>query len=462
VVLEGDEAWLVLVTPGSAGTGWSAARLRLASPVPVAAGRHPGSAVVTVIAAQLVQGAFRTLTGAAAPPGGARLARIRLDSLRSEEHRFLPHPYALAATATTADALRRQVAALAAGPRLSETEFSRRAARCVDDRLGIFGFTDHDWAQVPLPVAGAVVADPVGLLVGPARPIVVGAAFEFETARCQAALGALASYSARMVDLRRLVDPDTGAPLPAADDPATVLAAVRAGTMPAAVWGCVLGESALDDPAEVRLVPAAAAFPALPYPAGHDGATPAGFAAGYDWREAVLSGLLAQCRDRTVAEIGSATTPYPRVDLAAAPLDDSSRRCWSLLAELGELPEVYDLAGSLGVPTFAFCRGTSTITVTAGATAASALASGLRQVLLGVQARVHGQPQYAPQPPAALPVRLRGGRVRELDQRPPLDPVEVAARLRSCGRVAVVVPLDHDPGVVEVMPYLVRVVLEDA
>jgi hypothetical protein len=82
-------------------------------------------------------------------------------------------------------------------------------------------------------------------------------------------------------------------------------------------------------------------------------------------------------------------------------------------------------------------------------------------VVRAVQARVHDQPGYAPPPGSALPVRRRGDRPAPVPDSPPLTVGILAARLRAAGRTPVVVPLDHDPGLVRIVPYLVNVVLLD-
>lgn len=459
-VVTGDEIWLV--PPGGHGRrlpspGWSAAARRLATapdpggpaadpaaqdgPVPGA----PDPAALAAAAARLVQAGFRALTGVA-EPDRAHLVRVSPDGDGSERHRFLPHPFALPAAPTAAADLPERVAGLSAGPRLSEEEFSQRAVRCLGQRLGLFAFPDNEWEQVPLQVTEAVVADPAGWLPAGSRPRTVGSGFTAQTARCESARRALARYATLLVDPRRLVDPRTRRPLTTDPD---------ADPRPGAAWGYEV-----DAPDRVRPVPARSAFPVLADPSPE---LPVGVGAGYDWAEAVTAALASHAQALAVAGIGRATTAYPPVDLAAAAglLDGIGERCRRLLTDLGELPECYDLTGPLGVPVFGFCRGTATVAVAAGGTAGAALADGLRRVLLAVQARAHDQPDYAPPPGPPLPAGLRGGASRHAGwpDSGPAPPERVAARLRAAGRVAVAVPLDHDPEVAGVLPYLVQVVI---
>jgi hypothetical protein len=439
VVATDGELWLV--PAGMAGSaGWSAAAWRLtAAPGPA---EPVTDEALAAAAARLVQDAFRRLTGVAETGRRTDLVRVAPDGSGSQRHRFLPHPFALPATAATETDLPDRVAALAAGPRLTEAEFSQRAVHCLDPRLGLFAFPDNDWEQLPLQVCEAVVADPVGWL--PARLRTVGSGITDQAARCESALRALARYATLMVDPRRLVHPWTRRQL--TTDPA-------ADPRPGAAWG-----HEVDDTDRLRVVPAASAFPVLADPSPDP---PVGVGAGYDWAAAVTAGLASHARTLAMSGVERTATPYPPVDLATVSgLDESGERCRRLLAGLGQLPECYDLTGPLGVPAFAFCQGTATVAVTAGGTAGAALGDGLRCTLLAVQARVHDQPGYAPQAGPPLPARLRGTTPRRPDPAP-VTPEQVAARLRDTGRVAVAVPLDHDPGLAEILPYLVQVVIVD-
>jgi hypothetical protein len=445
------EVWLVPV--GTDPAGWSAVAGRLATapghPAPEPPGQVPADpdpAELLAAATRLVQGGFQALTGVAEPGPRTHLIRVPRVGWAPQRHRFVPHPHALPVVPTAAAALPERVAALAAGARLTEQEFSRRAVRCLDPRLGLFTFPDNDWEQLPLQVCEAVVADPVGWLPAGSPPRTVGSGFTEQAARCEAALRALARYATLMVDPRRLVDPWSHGQFAATP---------TADPQPAAVWGYEV-----DAADRVRLVPATRAFPVLTGPSPDP---PVGVGAGYDWAEAVTSALVSHALAQTLATLGHAASPYPRVDLATAAIqEEPGERCRWLLTELGELPVCVDLTGPLGVPTFGFCQGGTTVAVTAGATAEVALSDGLRCVLRAMQARIHGQPGYSPRPAPPIPARLLGEAPRTHRPHPePVTPQRLAARVRATGRVAVAVPLDHDQAVTDILPYLVQVVVVD-
>lgn len=455
-VLADGEVWLVPVSDDGA-PGWSAVGRRLAAMSGQRADRrdsapHQAEPVALAVAGtRLVLGGHRALTRVTGPGRRDRLVRVAAHGYGGEEHRFLPHPFALPAGGTDPADLPGRVAALAGTPRMTEPELSRRAVRCLDSRLGLFRFAENRWEQTPLQVYEAVVADPVGWLPEGSPPRTVGVGFAEEAARCEAARWALARYASLMVDPRRLVEPGTHRPL--ATDPS-------ADPRPGLAWGYEV-----DAPHRVRAVPAASAFPVLADPAPE---LPVGAGAGYDWDEAVTAGFASHARALATSALANATGPLVRVDLARAAdlLPEPGERCRRLLTDHGGLPDCFDVtdlggvfSGS-GLPTFAFCRGGSTVAVVAAATAGTALAEGLRRVLLAVQGeRDHGA-DYLPAAAPAIPEHLRGAALGpgQWQQVPP-TPALVAARLRAAGVVAVAVPLDHDPGLTEILPHLVQVVL---
>jgi hypothetical protein len=481
-VVHPGEAWLA-PAGGDAATRWSAVRPRLRPASAPPGGNGPtgpaspaspaGAAARVAVASTLVHRAFRAFTGVdeARPPD--RLIRIDLDTLVNEEHQFLAHPYALPAVPLAEDGFRERVAALAGGERLSEEEFSRRAARCVGERFGIVTLDEHDWVQSPLYVTGATVYPP-----GRAGVATTRVGFTYQAARVAATMRALAHYGELTVDPRRLTDP-AGRPLAALDgnDLPQALAALRTGALTGEAWGYELPDLPPTSPARcaVRRVPAGLAFPRLASanrPAANRPEALAGLAAGFDWGEAVRDGLLGCCRQLTLDAVrrvaaghaapGHATNGYPAVDLDPVRLEPEGERSRALLAAIDEHPEVYDITGPLGVPTYAFCLGPDTVAATTGHSPASALSAGLVQALRAVQARVHGQPAVAPPAGPELPPHVRGRILTTVDETAAVWGVAALAdRLRDIGRVAVAVPLDHDPRLAELMPYLVHVVLCD-
>ncbi|MFC4585740.1 YcaO-like family protein [Sphaerisporangium corydalis] len=424
----------------------------------------PDEAAAAVVAGQLVHGVFRSITGSAAPPRN-QVTRVDLATLDGEVCAFVPHPFAMPAPVVPGVADR--VASLRAGARLDDDTFSRRAAVCAGDHVGVFGAPgERDFAQIPLHVCEIEVSDPAGLL-GPGAPAlrVTGAGLDFAAARYQAALRAFAGYASLMLDPRRLHSVAGRPPGPRAD-PGETLSGLRSGRLSGHVQGYGIADSG------THLVDVTRAFPALrpaasayvPPPgvaAAPVHVPPPGVAAAYDWDEAVTRGLAGQCERLTMDGLAQSPAPYPRVDLAGAALDARGDRYRALLAAIGEPVTVYDVTGPLGVPAVVCYLGAVPAGRAAAPSAAEAVTGALEQALLRYQARENGQPAYAPPPVRGIPERLRGTATRPLPGGPPLDAAGLAAALVARGHRPIAVPLDHDPEVGAIMPYTVHVVIVD-
>jgi hypothetical protein len=441
-----------------------------------------------VVANQLVHDLFRYATGLRPPPGRSRLTHIDLGTLGSQEHRFLAHPFSVAATAPTEAEFLRGVRDLAAAQPLDAEEFSSRVVTCADARLGVFGeITEGGFAQLPVHVCQVAVSDPVSLL-GPyaPAPVVTGMGVGFADARYQAALRALETYASLTVDPRRLLARD-GSPLLASGsvppddlhadlhaDLHTALAALRAGDLDGWVHALDLADN------QPRLLPAGRVFPALDGPARPDLSyrPPLGVAAAYSWPEAVQAGLVRHCRELTVTDAVASPEPFPLVDTGSftdtggtrgdtgdtggVPDGEAVRWYLAMVAALGEPVTVHDVTGPLGVPTFACSLAGRTVAYGCAASATGALADGLGRLLLAYQAGADGDAAYAPDPVPDLPAHLRGSATRPVEPGPPLGVPDLVAALARRGRHAAAVPLDHDPEVHRAMPYVVHVVVTDA
>jgi hypothetical protein len=162
------------------------------------------------------------------------------------------------------------------------------------------------------------------------------------------------------------------------------------------------------------------------------------------------------------AALASATAPLPRLDLDGAELTARAARYRKLLDIVDQPFEIYDLSDLLGLPTFAFTTAEGTVACAGGLDAGAALEQGLEQTLLAYQSKAAGQPGYAPQPGPVLPAALRGqpgpdGAGAAWPGPVTLDAV-VARLTREGGRV-VAVPLDHDPGVARLCPFVAQAVV---
>jgi ribosomal protein S12 methylthiotransferase accessory factor YcaO len=325
-------------------------------------------------------------------------------------------------------------------------------AGCLQARLGVLvEVTERDFAQIPLAVAQVRVSDPVLLLEpGVPLPVVTGAGLSLAEARRAAVLRGLAAYGSLMVDPRRLHVRGDAPSL--AGDPGEDLAALRAGQWSGFVWGHGLADS------QPHALAAEAVFPALRRVRPGD-PPPPGAAAGYDWHEAVRVGLIGQCRRLALAEIDAGRHRFRRIGLDDVALDAHGSRYRSMAKIIGGVLDVYDVTGSAGMPTLAFCRDGITIAYASGFSFGEAVRDGLADVLLSDQAEASGDAAYAPASVPPLPESLC---LPGLTACPTwsTDVTATAARLARLGWKAVAVPLDHDTAVTRgILPYLVNVVV---
>jgi len=443
-VADGDEAWTGPVS-GVTGPLWTAAWLRRAAgsgrltaealagtgfgddgagePSPFLAG--PTAAIV---ANRVSFAAFRYVTGIAdadphagdpARAGRAAISVVDLETLRTAEHRFHPHPGAYPAGPESAEEFAARYAAFRAAVRPSAEEFSALAAGCYDPGLGLFTELDEgELAQLPLFAARARVSDPFGHAgTGSRPPQVTGAGLSQAQARQEAGAAALAAYAALAVDPRRL-----------------------------APGGQAYAHNLVLEKDE--LIPAERAYPAL---AARPFRIPVGLAAGADADAALVEGLLAHVTALTAAAVRSAAEPYPLVDLdAAAPPEPAGRYLEALRAARVPLA-VHDVTGPLGVPVYALCAGERTIAYAAG----PRLAAGLARVLLDHQ-RV---PTHLDGDAPGLPAGLRGTRTVPLRDDPAPDWRTLTRILHAHGHQVHAVPAGHDPVVTRALPTLVQVVV---
>ena len=455
-VVVGDQAWIgPLIGPDDEqGGGWESAWRRLqATRTGPAAGRRRFSFTTDPLAsvseyltsptAALVANhasfeVFKHLTGIPMVDTRGQMLRVDLETLRTTAHRFRPHPTCLPVAAVTPpnpQALAQTVEVLAHGEPVDEQVFSHQVRDCFDGELGLFTFLDEgDLQQLPLNVCRVTISNPA-LLGEPDGPVTaVGVGTDTGMARRRAAQRACELYAAGVVDQRRLVGGD--------------------GQQ---VWGYDLAEQ------RPRKVAAASVFPTLRGLVPSLDSAP-WLASGFSWAEAVATALASVCRQLTVAALDLDGEPFPLVDLDAGLLDEQGARYAQILRTWGVAVAVYDITGTLEIPSFAFCVGSETVAYRTGVDVRDALRCGLEQTVAHQQARANHQPDYAPPDVADLPHRVRG--VRPTLPRPSIsgDWVDPQHRLYDAlarqGRRVVVVPLDHDPAVTDVLPYIVNLVVE--
>jgi len=471
VILAGDKAWLGPFGPAAGEwPSWMSAWHRLlamdghlGAPALVSQRTDSGAvphgdllaeAAPTVVAGQLIREVVRLLSGTAEQTGHARMTRIDLRSLRTARHRFVPHPFARPAAPADQASLLDAVGRLREGEPLDAGEFSERVVACLEPRLGVLGeVTERDFTQIPLAVSQVTVSDPVRLLgPGVPLPVVTGTGPSLDDARRSAVLRGLALYGSLMVDPRRL---HARGEVPATGDPEEDLATLIAGKWHGFAWGYGLADGLPHE------LPAAEAFPALrSVPPRY--APPAGAAAGYDWNQAIRTGLIDQCRRLTLTEIAGCRHRITPISWPEAAMDVLGSRYRSMVQIAGGKLDVYDVTGAAGMPALAFCLDGVTVAYTCGFSFREALRDGLAEVLLWHQARANREPAYAPAPVPPLPPRERLSRAAACPAWS-ADEGTVVGRLAQLGWTAVAVPLDHDPAVTAgIMPYLVNVVLAHA
>ncbi|MFI9724442.1 hypothetical protein ACIHFE_33245 [Streptomyces sp. NPDC052396] len=399
VVLD-DVAWL-----GPAREEWRSAWLRLGARPPYRTGEFCTGPAAAVVASHLGLAAFKAVTGIATAEDST-VTRIDLETLRTSRHSPLPHPSERPAPAESRERFTERVELLAdAGP-LDEEEFSRRAARCFDPYAGVLReFDEQDFLQVPLNVTEVLTREP-----GAGR--VFGSGLGFAQARGRAALGGLARYAASA-------------------------AAAAPGRM---AWGW--------DPHR-RI--------AVEVPLADVLGTGTGLAAELGWDAAVTDGLSQHCAELALADVAAG-----RVRPVALAVDEMAsggreRGLLDMLSAAGGTADLADIGAGLGIPVLGWWQNGEPVAVTCGP---RALADGLERALLHRQAALDGGAPYAPAGPPRLgpppaPHPRAGAPV-------PPDGAAMLRALAARGWRPVVVPLDRDPAVHDVLPFVLKVVLADA
>jgi hypothetical protein len=459
-VMDGDAAWTGPVTRPE-GTGWESAWLRRAGCAPHKAGADPfgpaGTGVsdylagptAAIVANRVSFLAFCELTGITAAtsdmprqagrrsageaagfgrPARGIISRVDLETLRTTEHRYHPHPGSTAARPETEPEFSARWAAFLTAVAPQGEEFSAAAAGCFDPMVGLFTELDEDeLRQLPLCVARAAVADPFTLLDTTGGPMLVtGAGTSLAEARRAAAEAALLAYSALAVDRRRLCS--------AAAGPAGGLAFAQ---------NLVTGKPELVD---AGLVWPALGMAGLPASAV---AVPQGLAAGQDADTALARALLSRAVALT-AGLAAAPGggPFPRADLDSLAGEERAARYLEMLRLAQVRVDAYDVTGPVAVPVYALRVSGRIACYAAGCD----LAAGLEAVLLGYQGAA--RPGDAPQLAEAACDDGQTAPARSL-ARPSWQ--ELAAGFGRLGYQVYARPAGDDPVVTAVLPTIVQV-----
>lgn len=443
VLRHAARTWMSLPRPTSGGDlpGLFPVLRRLAMDSEPAApsAKHPPTPGAEIACLRGVHELMRWSCGITEAAGSPRVVTVDDESLVSRSHRVVPHPWdravPLGAGAGAAE--------LAVQAAVTIEEFALRAGAVMDAETGVFAeVNEGSLSQLPLNRSSTVVRVPDGSAAGFEEVTVHGVGEGFEAARHAVALEALAVYAVRMVDPRRLQTPDQQVWQRPAESCEAAMVRLGEGTSPAYVQGVDLVSGATVD------VPAAQVF-------GHaDGPDrPPGVAARLTWADAVEAALAEHLRPALLRECGSGEVTLTPLVIDRR-VDDRLRYPLAMLEALGEHPTAVRVRGRSGVEGVGLLVGGALVALTWRSSCHEALLDALISRLMTYQdlpghltvpagliaATVLGEPEGQPVAPRDRPDQL---------------PQETAAML---GGSWVAVPLDHDPSVTAVTPYLVRVV----
>ena len=411
---------------------------------------------------------FKSLTGAGPVESIGHLIEMKLETLQTQKHAFMPHPLCQTCQhperQTQAEFLGR-IQHLEQGEALDADLFSKRLAPCFETRLGLFrSLGEGDLPQLPVSVTQVIVSNPVPGMYPHNLPAFVGSGATFAAARMQGAKRACEVYAASVVDRRRLFSEEMardGRNLLLVPDTKMIQAERFFGEVPPSearewTWAVELSTG------QACLVPAALVFPFLrrTSPLGKAGL---GVGSGMSWVEAVGRGLLDVARSLTMTHIAGAQQPYPQVNLPGMALAPHSTRERHILRSLGDFVTIYDVTGPLQIPTFAICSARKALVYTTHVDAQEALRDGLEQVPLYRQ--LADEPLLLESLPSVpdLPVSLRGDTkqipVYEAPGAWPERQIWLQRAFEKQGWRAFAVPLDHDPALQQIQPYIVRVLV---
>ena len=380
---------------------------------------------------------FKALAGAGPSGIGSTLLQLDLETLRCQSHRFLPHPLCQACQhpipAPEAMFLTRIRELGEQEPHDAEA-FNQRAVSCFDAALGIFCYLgEDDLVQMPLNISSLTISAPMSPQLSQEPLTITRACLEADTARHRVALEAVARYAARLVDRRRLVSDARGGQAWAYD--------LFTGQ------ACLVSEELAYPSDDLQ-----AMMPSL-----------RGVSAGLSWAEACVHALLDHCLAVTIQEALLGEASSPEILLNTLALDEQGAHLRRLVEQTGTPLHIYDVTGSLQVPTLAFCLEEETLVYTTHLNVVQALHEGLERVVQHYQALHEGQMAYALPPVLHLPLAVRGSSGALPASCAPGSWVEqlehLIAALHQRHWQMLVIPLDHDPALTDILPFVVRVLL---
>lgn len=475
-IIVGDNAWIGPLVCSEAEGCWECAWRRLQANLTnlseqlsyygfhdqpqISNSRLLAASEMTMIANRLIFALFKYFTQTGTTETRGHLSALHLETGLSENHAFLPHPHCQVCqhpVVPTATQFLERIQQLQSQSPIDRNSFLERFTDgVVDSRLGLFtAVEDDDFVQAPLAIYKVHVSNPMLQKKRPETLTIAAAAIDTEGARLDASQKACTRYAASLVDHRRLL------PLEAVQ-PHTfpILSADQLVGTPSFLSQKKLGAWALDLQAQQAwLVPAEHVFSAL-----HQAEHERGIASGMSWGEAICQALLDWCNYLTVEHVKDAQQAYSQVDLTTNLLTPDGIYLYQLLkTAVGQELFVYDVTGSLGVPTFATCFGPKVVAYSTHCDQAQALRIGFERALQQYQAEQCLQFEYAMAPLPDLPLALRSAQLSVPRYTLPDAWSDRQAwllqRFQANGLRAFAVPLDHDPALTRVLPFIVRVLL---
>jgi putative thiazole-containing bacteriocin maturation protein len=469
-VIIDDQAWLgPLVTPEN-GNCWECAWRRLQANMAAtsqesehyalrdraqdAGSLSPSSA--SMIANRLLFGLFQYFTQTSSLEENGKLTALDLTTYLSESHTFLAHPQCQAhqrPAAVEASQFLERITQLQQRYTDSPDAFVQKIAACIDEKLGLFTALDTDnFVQVPLAVYRARLSNPMLEPLACEPYNVYAVSTDTRTALTRAGQKACERYAATLLDTRRLLSSERVQQSSLDVVPGEQLLGGEPFAPARDWWSWALDLRAQ----QAALVPASHVFSSLNQAAR-------GIGSGQTWEEALCQALLDRCNELTVAQLQHAQQPYARVDCAAIALTSEGKHLARLLKLTGRQVTAYDITSALRIPTFAICLDGRAVAYSSHCDQAEALRQGLELAMQQCQSEQFQQADYALAPVVEFPKHLRGETLSAPDYTLPRAWPERLAwlleQLQSNGLRAYAVPLDHDPALAPVLPFIVRVLL---
>lgn len=477
-IIVGDHAWIGPLVRSEVGGCWECAWRRLQAHLTnlseqlsyyefhdqpqVVNSRFLAAPEMTMIANRLIFALFKYFTQAGSTGTEGHLSDLHLETGLSETHAFLPHPHCQVcqhSAVPTATQFLERIQQLQHQSPIDRNSLERFTNSVVDARLGLFtAIEDDDFVQAPLAIYKAHVSNPLLQEKRPETLTLVAAGIDAGDARLHAFQQACTHYAASLVDHRRLLPLEAGQP-----HTFPTLSADQLIGMPSFPIQNKLGTWALDlQTQHAWIVPAEHVFSAL-----HQTEHERGIASGMSWDEAVCQALLDWCNYLTVEYVKDAQQAYFQVDFTRDLLTPDGIYLYQLLkTAVGQEIFVYDVTGPLHVPTFATCCGEKIVAYTTHCDQVQALSMGFKQALQQYQAEQCLQFEYGGASVPDFPLALRSAQLSvphyTLPDAWPARQAWLLQRLQANGLRALVVPLDHDPALAEVLPFIVRVLLSRA